>query len=413
MDMNFLIFFLILQTQAANLTVTPDNLKSLLEARNPNLKAQELELQASQKKQGSLVRSFLPSVEVYGVQETFKVGRLQEKNQPAYGAELKVNLFNGGRDFLESKARGLDSLQKKSENERQLAENLLSARSLYWNLLYTQEVLRQLQKAVDINQQNLKLAEKRIQSGVATQTDRFEFEMKTTDLNQELKELELSYLLQLKELGLMLDLKSDEKIVLPNKMEHQHDYEKLLSHSEKDHDFLYQEIQHNADATKLRAKKEARSYWPKLDAYAAYNQFNEREEELTNAKDRTESVVGLRMTISLSQGLEAERQAASQKLHAQALQHQADYRKREIEIHIENEMDELKLKHNQIHAAEENTARAEKYYNLTKAEYSRGVKNSPDVLGASEKLFETRRKYLAIIRDFQIAKSHVLSKMGK
>ncbi len=400
--------------QAASLSVNHDNIKSLLESRNQNLAALRLELKAVQNQQGSFARSFLPSLEMYTAEETFKVGREEQLRQPEYGAELRINLFNGGRDYLESQARDLDTAQKKSESERIFSETLLLARTHYWNLLYTQELLKQIQLTLDTTEQNLKLATKRIQSGVATQTDRFEFEMKTTDLNQELKELQLSYQMQLKELGLLLNLQRGETLQLPAKIEHLHDFENLLSHNEKDHDFLFQEIQHQAKASDLRAKKESRAFWPKVEAYAAYNQFNQREEiEFLNSKDRTESVIGLKMTISLSQGLESERQAASEKLKAQALKLYAENKKQEVEIHIENEMDELRLKHEQIHAAEENSLRAEKYYILTKSEYSRGVKNSPDVLGATEKLFETKKKHLEIIRDFQIAKSHVLSKMGK
>lgn len=413
MKLTLILFIFSNSLQASTLQISPENLKSLLENRNQNFAAHQLEILASKKRQGSLTRSFLPSLELYGANESFKQGRTQEKNQPLYGAELNLNLFNGGQDLLESQARKLELSQKKSESDRLSSDLLLQARQIYWNLLYTQEVITLIKSAISNNQQNLKLAERRIQSGVATQTDRFEFEMKLTDLEQELKEVELTYQILSQEMSLILNLDSGEKIQLPQQMVHEHDFEKMLAHGEKDHEFLYQEVQLQAEVVKLRAQKESRAYWPKFDVYAAYHQFNERDEEFPNAKDRTESVLGLRMTISLSQGLESENQAASQKLHAQALEKQADYKKREVEFHIKNEMSELELKHDQIHAAEENSKRAEKYYNLTKSEYSRGVKNSPDVLGASEKLFSSKRKQLEIIRDFQVAKSHVLSKIGR
>ena len=87
--------------------------------------------------------------------------------------------------------------------------------------------------------------------------------------------------------------------------------------------------------------------------------------------------------------------------------------KREIEAHLETEMAGVSFLHDQVHAAEENIARATKYHDLTKSEYARGVKNSPDMLGAAEKLFEMRHKRLEIIRDYQIAKGHILSKTGR
>lgn len=413
MQICFLILFNISLANAEVISVNSDNLKELLENRNQNFTAQKLEIQSIEKRQGFLTRSFLPSLELSGANETFKMGREPEKSQPIYGAELKINLYNGGQDQLESNARKLELSQKKSESLRKNSDFLLYARQIYWNLLYNQDIMNLLKSAIENNEQNLKLASRRIQSGVATQTDRFEFEMKITDLNQELKEAQVNHQLLMREMNLLLNLKPNESFQIPKQLQHQHDFEKLLEHNEKDHEFLYQETQLEAEVSKLRAKKESRAYWPKIDAFAAYHQNNEREEEFRNERDRTESVLGLRMTISLSQGLESQNQAASQRLQAQALESRAQYKKREVEIHIDNELSELELKHDQIHAAEENINRAEKYYNLTKSEYSRGVKNSPDVLGASEKLFDTKRKHLEIVRDFQIAKSHVLSKIGR
>jgi outer membrane protein TolC len=107
------------------------------------------------------------------------------------------------------------------------------------------------------------------------------------------------------------------------------------------------------------------------------------------------------------------REAAALAKEASADKKRADLKRREAEAHLESELGELRLLHDQIHSAEENVVRAERYYKLTQSEYGRGVKNSPDVLGASEKLFENKLKRLEIIKDFQIAKSHVLAKIGK
>ncbi|OYZ13487.1 MAG: hypothetical protein B7Y39_17580, partial [Bdellovibrio sp. 28-41-41] len=81
--------------------------------------------------------------------------------------------------------------------------------------------------------------------------------------------------------------------------------------------------------------------------------------------------------------------------------------------HIENEVAELKLLHSQVHDAEENIVRAEKYYKLTQSEYARGVKNSPDMLSASEKIFEVKNKRLEILKDFNLKQAHVLAKINR
>ena len=76
-------------------------------------------------------------------------------------------------------------------------------------------------------------------------------------------------------------------------------------------------------------------------------------------------------------------------------------------------MNELTFLHSQVHAAEENVKRATRYYALTQNEYSCGVKNSPDVVGASDRLLENQLMELRLLRDFQISRSHVLSKLGR
>jgi outer membrane protein len=107
------------------------------------------------------------------------------------------------------------------------------------------------------------------------------------------------------------------------------------------------------------------------------------------------------------------REAAALKKEAAADFERAAFRRREIEAHMENEFSELRFLHDQVHDAEANIARAERYYKLTQSEYARGVKNSPDVLGASEKLFDSRLKRIELIREFQVAKAHLLAKLGR
>ncbi|MFN7610167.1 MAG: TolC family protein, partial [bacterium] len=181
----------------------------------------------------------------------------------------------------------------------------------------------------------------------------------------------------------------------------------------KDHEFLFKENEIQASTTSLSAKSQSRTWWPKVDAYAAYNQFNEREEEFSQANDRTETVVGLRMTLSLSAGLESNSEASALNREAEAYKKLAEYQRKEVETHVETELSELRLRHDQVHDAAENIQRAARYYKLTQSEYTRGVKNSPDVLGAADKLFEMKHKRLEIIRDFQISKAHVLAKIGR
>lgn len=393
--------------------INSQNLKALIEAKNAKVQTAMKGKEAAQEKEGYLTRSFFPSLEMYAGQESFQSGVQPQISEPTYGAELKVNLFNGGRDQIEDRVRQLGTRKKDFEAQRVFSEELEKARTEYWQSLYYQEVIDLLQKTLEVNKQNLSSADRRIRSGVATESDRVEFEMKAVELSQDLHEARLKRESHLRNLKVLLGLSKLDSGAFSEKLDHEHEYEQEFKHDMKDHEFLIKENEIQAEQNRLLAKKENRDWWPKLEAFAAYNQYNEREKEFTDAKDRTESVVGLRVSLSVAAGLESRREGAALQKEAEGSQILAEFQKTEIEAHLENEMAELKLMHSQIHTAEENIMRAEKYYRLSQSEYGRGVKNSPDVLGASERLFETRHKRLEMVRDFQLAKTHVLSKIGK
>ncbi len=398
---------------AEPIQISSESLRELLNAKNVKVSSAKMHQEAAQEREGSLARSFLPSLELHGAQESFKVGSEEQKTQPTYGAELKANLFNGGKDQIESDIRRLETSKRASQSKKTLAEELEKARVTYWELRYLQEKIDLLKETLVVNQQNLNAAQRRIKSGVATDSDRFEFEMKDVDLRRELAEADVQMQNNLRTLRLLLGLDESVRLSFSEKLTHDHDYEASLKYSEQDHEFQYKESQVQSEQDALLAKSQRREWWPKLDAYASYNQFNEREEDKLDASDRTESVVGLRLSISLPNGFESQREAAAKLKEAQASLALSSFTKQEIEANLKGELAELRVMHDQAHEAEENITRSERYYKLTQSEYARGVKNSPDVLGASEKLFDMKNKRLEILKKFQVAKAHVLSKIGR
>lgn len=412
--MNFLVPLLIWQgAWGAPQTVSSENLKKLLEEKNSRIIAAKYEAQAAEDRRGYLTRSFLPSFELYAGQDQFRSGRDPVKSQPTYGAEARLNLFRGGRDALESENRDLDSEKRQVQAVRIAAEELEKTRALYWNLIYLKEKSGILNSALDVNKQNLGAAQRRIKSGVATDSDRFEFEMKDVELRQDIARMNLDLNNQSKQMTVVLGLDEGDSILTAEKLNHDHEFMESLKHTGKDHLFLYREHEIEAQQRQVRAKSRSRAWWPSIDAFASYNQYNEREKEFPNAEDRTESVIGVRAHFSFPEGFDSVNEASALRKESQAQSALGDLQKREVEVHLSTEMSELKFLHDLVHEAEENISRAERYYKLTQSEYGRGVKNSPDVLGAADKLLAMRLRRLEIIRDFQLSKAHILSKMGK
>ncbi|UOF01902.1 TolC family protein [Bdellovibrio reynosensis] len=398
---------------AQTVVVSSKNLRTLVETRNERVKAKEFEYQSAKLKVGSWARSYLPTLELYGAQESFKKGTAETKSQPTYGAALNMNLYNGGQDKLTEARHELASERKSYEKAVTLAEQLSEAQAIYWDILYRRDYLILVKQAQELNATNLKSAVRRIQSGVATETDRIEFEMRDIELKQILDEATLAQKNQINMLKLFLGYEEEASLQFSESLEHDHDWQGLIQHSEKNHDFLIKPVELLSEELKIEGKARQRYFLPKLEAYAAYNQFNQREEDPADEGERQETVIGLRLTMNLFDGFKSQRESSALKAEAQAIEMEARFKKRELDLHLHAEMEELNLLHGQVHDAEQNIKHSEKYFKLTQSEYARGVKNSPDMLSASEKLFATQVKMIEIIKKFQVAKAHLLAKLGK
>ena len=176
---------------AEEISITSKNIKSYLESKNLKVSASRTVMKAAEEREGSLARSFLPTVDLYGAQESFETGILSPKTQSIFGVEARLNIFNGGRDKVRNDVRLLETKKLEYQSQRIISEELEKARSLYWKILYTKEKQALLRASLEINKQNLKSAKRRIKGGVATDSDRFEFEMKEVDLTREITEAEV------------------------------------------------------------------------------------------------------------------------------------------------------------------------------------------------------------------------------
>ncbi len=409
--MFFLIFITLTSPARAQVAVDSTNLRTLVEAGNTNLQAKRLEVEASETRRGSLLRSFLPEVTAGVGGEHFKKGREEVKTQPEYGVEARVNLWNGGRDALTSDIRDLAAEGEKASLRRVTAERLSEAYSGYWRALYLRDWIETLKKARALNDESLKAADRRIASGVATRIDRLEFEMQSAEIGRQLRQAELEFEVARDDLALILGTR--EALVINEKLAHAHDYEKELAHDESAMDYWTADTRIAADRLSVESRRDARGFWPRVEAVAGYWQLTQLEEDPPDAADRTEAYVGLKVRMNLSAGFEEQREARAKRLEAEGLKLRSDKDRRAMALHMRTEMRELKRLHDQVHDFEENIGRAETYHRMTLSEYGRGVKNSPDVLGANLNLLEARQKRLESIRDFQIAKSHVKAKLGR
>jgi outer membrane protein TolC len=369
-----------------------------------------MEASAANQREGALSRSFMPSVQLQGGQENSNLVSEKWRSKAVYGVEANFNLYNGGRDEIKSKISSLEASRKSAQVKRVAAEELDKARVLYWKVISLKEEATLLKTTIEVNNQNLAVAQKRVRSGVASNSDLVEFEMKAADLKRDSAKVDLSLKEHNELLRFVLGFDEGVTMAFPESLNHEHDEGAGLAPSESQYDFLFKEQELLSQKFSLSADEQRRSCWPRLDAFASISKVSAN--ETTSAAVTNEALLGVRVSFDIPAGVESLKEAQALDQEAAAAKIMAEHKRRETAIHLKAELAQLKLLHDQVHETEQNIARAERYYKITQSEYARGVKNSPDVLGASDKLFDARHSRLETIRDYQVAKSHLMSKLG-
>lgn len=402
------------------LAVTTTNIKELIVAGNQNISAARMDADAAVTRTGHFPRSFYPSVEFrlerernLGDAESDLSTGIDPRDVVSFGVDISVNIFSGGRDRFQEEARKATADRKDFELRRITSGEIEKGRISLLKILYLQEKIDLLNEAISINAENLAATRKRIRSGVATQSDRFDFEMKDVDLRRDLAAATLELAAERRLIVVLAGLDREiDSISFPEKLNHDHDDDSTITFTNREHEFLVKEHELRALELELAAKKGLRDGWPRLDLFASYNRYGEGYESTSAAEHPRGTSFGARISVDLLTGIGGRLEANSLMKESKAAKIRADSARRDVESHLKTELEALSFLHDQVHVAAENIVRAMKYHELTKDEYRRGVKNSPDMLGASEKLYEMRHKHLEIILEHQIAKAHILSKTG-
>lgn len=390
------------------------DLPGLVRANNHLIKSTGREVQGLQEKTGSLERSFIPTLELYGAQERFKIGSSDYYNEPELSARLSLNLYNGGKDQLKGQIEDLELEQGKARHFVNSLDQLEETRKTYWNAVFYRDLITKYEKLLKLIGTNQKAAQRRINSGVATTTDLFEFQLKSQEVLQEKHLAALAFEKYVGHLKVLLGLSQSAQVEVLEKLERPENWKQLVSHSEQDHDFLLEETRLEVDRSKKVAQLGNAGWLPSLDAYALWTQQNQKERfGVTNVSDRRETTLGISAQWKMSEIFESRAQSRAAREKSLSARQKLIYQQKEVEHEIHMELRELELLDSLLSLANESIKKSEQYLKQMRGDYKRGVKSSGDMLAATDTLIHAEIRRMKLIRDFQMAKAHILKKFGR
>lgn len=283
----------------------------------------------------------------------------------------------------------------RSEVDRLIAEHFFEAAVL-------QEKIKLKEEDFKLSEQQMQTARRRIEGGLATNTDLLEFQLHQQEIKNDLELLRQEWAAHLRELQRVSGLSS-----LPSSLDPLFPLPPPTLESEEN---IWATITtKNFELSAARAEAEVASaergasfggWLPRLSVEGQYGKLMETD-FVESRKDSWE-VVG-KVTIPLFSGTSTLRDYQSKSAEAQRAQLRYTQEELKMRNALKSILDLINRLKAKFEGEQANVGTAEAYYKAVISEYRRGVKNSPDVasatdklFGAKERLFETRRELSAV-----------------
>lgn len=383
-----------------------EDLPGMIQNRNKRAQASALDLNASQMRLGYFRRSFLPRFEATAGVESFETGPYPSQTDPFYFVRGSINLYRGGRDVLEDKARLAEKEVMNVTNQQTFQGELFEARQLYWGLVYLHELKALYELTIEQNKKNLYHANRLINSGISTKVDRLEFEVSGTQLEQDLARILVGISNHNRQIAALVGSPPETVFQTIEKIPHDHESPTLT----EELDFAsYRDVrrekafQLNLETTSALLKR----WWvPNLDVYAESGLFTFRERNFYTQSDRLDSAVGIKFTLEFD-GFQQKVDGEAFAARSRASSLRAEQIKAETATVFNTSKQELLLIHELLHVGEKNVEKSQEYLTAVLSEYNRGVKNSPDVLSASMKNLEFRKRFAELRRDYAVVSARL------
>ena len=344
--------------------------------------------------------AYYPSLKAVGGWANNKTDETKETGSLAY-LEGKLNLFSGFKDQAFKSLREIDhqvasiNLRKKQRELRFQLVDLVS------DMIISHKLKTILDEEYKVSQSQKQMAAKKVSAGLTGNVDNLEFELRENELSIEKKQIEQKHLeLHQKFISIFgsdisdsemqsIDFSKVEKLIsVPSSS----NYEKSLD---------YESAELIATRSELEKKEIKAEYLPAVDFVYAAGRITPSEAIPMNFN---ESKYSLLITIPLFSGFSTyyKTKAANYRFAA------AEKLKQQLRNEVKARLNILQTKISELgiifEINEKKLATSQKYFDLTLAEYKRGIKNSPDLVAATERLFGAKKKRYELLKELEIAK---------
>lgn len=376
------------------------------------IKQAEANLNSLKSKLKSHYGRLSPKISIEGGPQSTQFDDEKSAATAVYG-KAEWNIYNGGSDgaLIDLSKSEIEIQEKRLKSLKNRVKTEVS--KIYFELQFVLENISLKQKAIELNSQQMKLAKAKNSSGFTTSSDVLEFDLRESTLQSDLVLLNQQLDQKSRELDVLLSRNNQNKpeIVKGHLVRENFDMnrEELLKKLQENNDqILISKFEwQQAESERRQSVSE---FLPKLNLEARYGKLS-NDEKVFNDNDNYS--IMLKLNIPLFSGFADSHSVRSAHAKSTALQLSMDQKIISLMTALDATIAEIKALNSRLDLEEKNLERSERYYKLTLDEYRRGIKNSPDMVGASERLLEARIRNLEYRRDLMLARAKIQELTGE
>ncbi len=399
MKLSLLIFLAYLSSQQCLALEGLGNLENNLLKKNLEIKALENNIESKQALVGATRSGLYPTLTAIGGVGQNRTDDIlvNEKGYIGY-LEGRLNLFRGFRDQASHNIKELDlkfSILELESRKRELRSQLVEIAS---DMIFYHKFQNILEDELKIAQSQKKMALKKVSAGLTGSVDNLEFELRESEVLIEQKQVSQQHLeAHQKLIKIMGEDISDAAM---NGLEFS-GVEKLQQASREikiENTIDYQKISLTQERLEQEKKEIKADFLPALDFNYSFGRITPSDE---NPVKFNENKLSLLLTIPLFSGFDNYYKTKSVTFAQEAAVYSKNQRIKDIQADLDIARARILQLSSLFEINEKRALQSQKYFDLTLVEYRRGIKNSPDLVSASDRLFNSKKRKYEILKELE------------
>jgi outer membrane protein len=345
----------------------------------------------------------LNAVGSYGQNKTDDL-LITEKGYTGY-LEGKMNLFRGFKDQSIAERMDVDLEISKIDLEIKKRELRLELTEVASDMILFHKLEMILAEEYKTILAQKQMAAKKVAAGLTGAVDNLEFELRTSEIQIEQKQIQQKHQETHQKFVKLYGADFDDSNFQNLDFSAIEQLSKPISDLKADNANLeYRKndlirIKSELDKSEIKA-----DFMPTLDLLYSFGRLTPSEDSPTRFN---ESKYAVQLTIPLFSGFDTYYKTKAASFNVQSAEKIKFQKNLELNSKyqiLKNKMSELSSLYSINEAKIINT---KKYFDLTLSEYKRGIKNSPDMVNATDRLFLTKKKKIELLKDLEITKVQI------